>query len=197
MEISPLILDGGAVRLEALTAEHTKPLAAAAADGQLWKSTVTTIPGEDGMDAYVATALDAQARRIELAFAIVQKSSGRVVGTTRFYAIEPIDRHVEIGYTWLAASAQRTRVNTETKLLLLTHAFEQWGCIRVAFVTDVLNQASRSALVRIGAVQEGILRNHMIMPDGRYRDSVCFSIIAAEWPDVKLRLAAKLQPSRP
>jgi RimJ/RimL family protein N-acetyltransferase len=114
------------------------------------------------------------------------------VGTTRFYEIEPNDRRAAIGYTWLSASAQRTAINTEAKLLLLTHAFEHWQCIRVEFITDVLNQQSRAAILRLGAKQEGILRNHMIMPDGRIRDSVCFSIIAEEWPEVRTRLKSKL-----
>ncbi len=142
--------------------------------------------------AYVAAALDAQARGLELPFVIIRKSSGQVVGSTRFYAIERDHRRVEIGYTWLAASAQRTRVNTEAKLLLLTHAFEGWRCIRVGFVTDVLNKQSRAAILRLGAKQEGVLRNHMVMPSGRYRDSVFFSIIEAEWPEVKARLEAML-----
>ena len=112
-----------------------------------------------------------------------------VVGTTRFYDIEPNDRRVAIGYTWLSAGAQRTAVNTESKLLLLTHAFEYWRCNRVEFITDVLNQQSRAAILRLGAREEGILRNHMIMPNGRIRDSVCFSIIVEEWPEVKAWLA--------
>lgn len=118
--------------------------------------------------------------------------AGEVVGTTRFYEIVPIDRRVAIGYTWLSVSAQRTAVNTESKLLLLRHAFEHWQCVRVELITDVLNQQSRTAILRLGAKQEGILRNHMIMPNGRVRDSVIFSIIDSEWPEVKARLAAKL-----
>jgi len=118
--------------------------------------------------------------------------AGKIVGTTRFYDIVTADRKVAIGYTWLAKSAQRTPVNTEAKLLLLTHAFDNWGCVRVELITDVLNQQSRAAILRLGAKQEGILRNHMILPSGRIRDSVCFSIIDSEWPDVKARLAAKL-----
>jgi RimJ/RimL family protein N-acetyltransferase len=123
---------------------------------------------------------------------VVGTMGGEVVGTTRFYDIRPADRRVAIGYTWLSLSAQRTAVNTEAKLLLLTHAFEQWHCIRVELITDLLNQQSRTAILRLGAKQEGILRNHMIMPGGRIRDSVCFSIITEEWPEVKARLAARL-----
>jgi len=192
MEISPVILEGQHVRLEPLLPAHEEALIAAAADGELWNSTVTIVPTRATMAAYIATALEAQAQRRELPFVIIRKSSGQVVGHTRFYDIEREDRRVEIGYTWLAASAQRTRVNTQAKLLLLTHAFEVWRCIRVALITDVLNQQSRTAILRLGAKQEGILRNHMIMAGGRYRDSVCFSIIEAEWPEVKAGLEARL-----
>jgi RimJ/RimL family protein N-acetyltransferase len=115
------------------------------------------------------------------------------VGSTRFFHIDRDHRRVEIGYTWLAASAQKSEVNTESKLLMLTHAFERWNCIRVEFVTDVLNIQSRTAILRLGAKQEGVLRNHMIMPGGRYRDSVCFSIIEVEWPEIKSRLEARLE----
>jgi RimJ/RimL family protein N-acetyltransferase len=196
MEISPVILEGRHVRLDPLSPAHEEALIAAAADGELWNSTVTIVPTRATMAAYIASALESQARGRELPFVIIQKSSGQVVGTTRFYDIERNDRRVEIGYTWLAASVQRTVVNTEAKLLLLTHAFESWRCICVGFLTDVLNQQSRTAILRLGAKQEGILRNHMIMPGGRYRDSVCFSIIEAEWPEVKARLEAKLGESR-
>ena len=192
MEISPVILEDQHVLLEPLSPAHEESLNAAAGDGELWNSTVTIVPSRAGMAAYIASALQAQAQGRELPFVIIRKSSGQVVGHTRFYDIERNDRRVEIGYTWLAASAQRTEVNTEAKLLLLTHAFEVWQCIRVALITDVLNQQSRMAILRLGAKQEGILRNHMVMPGGRYRDSVSFSIIEAEWPEVKARLEAKL-----
>ena len=192
MEVSPIILEGRRVRLEPLSRASEAPLIAAASDGELWNSTVTIVPTPVTMAAYIATALDAQARGVELPFVITRKSSGKVVGSTRFYCIERDQRSVEIGYTWLAVSAQRTGVNIEAKLLLLTHAFEVWGCIRVGFVTDRLNEQSRTAILRLGAKQEGVLRNHMIMPGGRDRDSVYFSIIEAEWPEVKARLEAKL-----
>src|SRR5882672_10017704 len=190
MEISPVVLEGYVVRLEPLSAAHEESLIAAAGDGELWNSTVTIVPSRATMAAYIASALNAQAQGYELPFVIIRKSSGQVVGTTRFYFIDRDNRHLEIGYTWLSASAQRTGVNTEAKLLLLTHAFEGLRCIRVALVTDALNQQSRTAILRLGAKQEGTLRNHMVMPSGRYRDSVCFSIIEAEWPEVKARLEA-------
>lgn len=192
MEISPVILEGQHVRLEPLSPAHEESLIAAAGDGELWNSTVTIVPDRAATAAYIAAALNAQALGQELPFVIIRKSSGEVVGSTRFYSIERDNRRVEIGYTWLGVSAQRTRVNTEAKLLLLTHAFEVWGCIRVGFATDVLNQQSRTAILRLGAKQEGILRNHMVMPSGRYRDSVYFSIIEAEWPEVRAGLEAKL-----
>ena len=192
MEISPVILEGRHVRLEPLSPAHEESLIAAAGDGELWNSTVTIVPSRANMAAYIASALNAQAQGRELPFVIIQKPSGHVVGSTRFFHIEPDHRRVEIGYTWLSASAQRTAVNTEAKLLLLTHAFDSLRCIRVEFVTDVLNQQSRTAILRLGAKQEGVLRNHMVMPGGRYRDSVCFSIIEAEWLEVKARLEARL-----
>lgn len=191
MDISPVILEGQHVRLEPLSPTHEESLIAAASDGELWNSTVTIVPDQTNMAAYIAEALHGQAQGIQFPFVIVQKSSGQIVGSTRFYNIDQNNRGVEIGYTWLAASAQRTSVNTETKLLLLTHAFEVWKCIRVAFITDVLNHQSRTAIVRLGAREEGILRNHMIMPNGRVRDSVSLSIIESEWPEVKARLEAK------
>ena len=193
MEISPVILEGQYVRLEPLSAAHEKSLLAAAGDGELWNSTVTIVPSDATISAYISSTLKAQADGRELPFVIIRKPEGQVVGSTRFFHIERDHRRVEIGYTWLAASAQRTAVNTEAKLVLLTHAFEHWECIRVEFVTDILNHQSRAAILRLGAKQEGVLRNHMIMPSGRYRDSVCFSIIEADWPDVKAGLEAKIE----
>jgi RimJ/RimL family protein N-acetyltransferase len=192
LEIQPITLEGQHVRLEPLSMAHAEPLIVAAGDGELWNSTFTIVPSRDGMAEYLEAALAAQASGTELPFVIIRKSSGEVVGTTRFYDIHPQDRNAAIGYTWIAASAQRTPVNTEAKLLLLTHAFERWQTIRVEFITDVLNQQSRAAILRLGAKEEGVLRNHLIMPGGRIRDSVCFSIIEAEWPEVKTRLEAKL-----
>ena len=192
MEVSPVILEGQHVRLEPLSLAHQEALIAAAGDGELWNSTVTIVPSRETIASYIGTALNAQAQGHALPFVIIRKESGLVVGCTRFFHIERDHRRVEIGYTWLSASAQRTSINTEAKLLLLTHAFEFWRCIRVEFFTDFLNHQSRTAILRLGAKQEGILRNHMIMPSGRYRDSVCFSITEAEWPDVKARLKEKL-----
>lgn len=195
MNISPIVIEGEHVRLDPLTHAHEKPLVAAAGDGELWNSDFTVVPTPRTINSYIEAALTGLERGDELPFAIVSKRMGIVVGTTRFYEIVPADRRVAIGYTWLARSAQRTPVNTETKLLLLRHAFEYWNCVRVEFITDVLNQQSRDAILRVGARQEGILRNHMIMPGGRIRDSVFFSVIAEEWPEVKANLEERLAKS--
>ena len=192
MDVIPLTLEGEHVRLEPLTVAHQSALGLAAEDGELWKSTVTVVPSRSTMAGYLQTAFDAQAQGRELPFAIVRRPSGQVVGTTRYYNLNPGHRNAGIGATWLAASAQRPAVNTEAKLLLLTHAFETWQCLRIEFITDILNQPSRAALLRLGATQEGILRSHMLMPNGRIRDSVCFSIIRPEWPAIKARLPARL-----
>jgi len=193
MEILPVTLEGSHVRLEPLSTSHEESLLSAAGDGELWSSTITIVPSSETIAAYIGAALRGQMEGNTLPFAVIRKASGRVVGSTRFFHIDRDNRRVEIGYTWLAASAQRSEVNTESKLLMLTHAFERWNCIRVEFVTDILNVQSRAAILRLGAMQEGVLRNHMIMPSGRYRDSVCFSIIEAEWPEIKARLEARLK----
>lgn len=187
------------MRLDPLTLAHEKDLARAAADGELWNTDVTIIPKPDGMSDYIQAALKGLALGFELPFAIVRKgqSEDQIVGTTRFYEIFPNDRKAAIGYTWLSKSAQRTPVNTEAKLLLLTHAFETWDCVRVELITDVLNDQSRAAILRLGAKQEGILRKHLILPSGRVRDSVVFSIIDTEWPEVKASLVNRLHPSSP
>lgn len=192
MDLSPVILEGLHVRLEPLASTHRDPLVEAARDGELWNLNVTRVPSPERMAAYIDAALADRAKGHALPFAIVHRASGKVAGSTRFCSIEPADLRVEIGYTWLAAGFQRTAVNTEAKLLMLTHAFETWGCIRVEFMTDLLNDRSRGALLRIGAREEGVLRHHMIMADGRRRDSVCYSIIAPEWPAAKAALRARL-----
>lgn len=193
MEISPVTLEGEHTRLEPLSLAHQEALGAAAADGKLWNSIVTVVPSRETIAEYIGEALTAQQQGSELPFVIIQNATNRIVGTTRFYYIQPQQKSAAIGYTWIAASAQRTAVNTEAKLLLLTHAFEHWRCNRIEFITDVLNQQSRAAILRLGAKEEGTLRNHIIMPNGRVRDSVCFSIIIEEWPEVKTRLLNKLK----
>jgi len=195
------------VRLEPLTQAHAEPLIAAATDGELWNTQVTIIPKPEGMNDYIQFALDGLAQGTQLPFTIIRKAPivdrggnagappafDQIVGSTRFYEISPHDRKCAIGYTWLSKSAQRSPVNTECKLLLLTHAFETWQCVRVELITDVLNEQSRAAILRLGAKQEGILRRHLILPNGRVRDSVFFSIIDSEWPEVKERLQNRLR----
>lgn len=190
--VLPITVEGQHVRLEPLTLAREAALIAAASDGELWNTDVTIIPRAEGMREYIQFALDGLAQKNQLPFVIVNRQSERVVGSTRFYEISSNDRKAAIGYTWLAKSAQRTPINTEAKLLLLTHAFETWKLVRVELITDVLNEQSRAAILRLGAKQEGILRKHLILPSGRVRDSVVFSVTDEEWPEVKTRLIAKI-----
>ncbi|KVC49984.1 GCN5 family acetyltransferase [Burkholderia ubonensis] len=197
MTASPVLpeqptLTGEHVELQPLDASHAQALLAAADDGQLWNLRVTVVPGPDTIDAYLATALQGCAEGTVMPFAIVERATGRVVGSTRFWKIDRKNRKLEIGHTWLGESVQRSRVNTEAKWLLLTYAFETLRCVRVQFTTDELNEKSRAAILRLGAKQEGIVRHERIMPDGRKRNSVRFSIIDDEWPDVKARLRERL-----
>ena len=185
-------LTGQRVRLRPLTADDGPALVRAASDGELWQLRYTSVPSAATVDAYLRTALDAHAAGTALPFAIEPIATGEVVGCTRFFDLEPAHRGVEIGYTWIAASWQRSFVNTEAKFLLLRHAFEEMRCLRVQFTTDFINERSRAAIARLGAQQEGILRSHRIRADGTVRDSVRFSIVEAEWPEVKKRLLARL-----
>jgi RimJ/RimL family protein N-acetyltransferase len=190
----PTCLVGAVIRLDPLTERDAPALATVGAEGQLFTSTVTTVPGTvESAQAYVAEALAGQAAGRYLPFVIRLQTTGEVVGTTRFRAIALQHRRVEIGSTFLGLRVQRTAVNTEAKFLLLQHAFETWGCNRVEFLTDRLNTQSRAAILRLGATEEGILRQHMVMPDGRLRDSVIFSILLPEWPSIKTTLQAALQ----
>ena len=193
-----MTLCGRRVRLEPLDAErHRAGLEAAIADGDLSSLWVTTVPRPDQMDELFAAVEAATAAGTELAFATVDAETERVAGSTRFMAIDPIHRRVEIGSTFLAASYQRTHVNTEAKLLMLTHAFDVWDVNRVELLTDKLNERSRAAIVRIGAQPEGILRAHKAMPDGRIRDSAIYSIVRPEWPGVQAALTDRLRGSQP
>ncbi|MDQ7843669.1 MAG: GNAT family N-acetyltransferase [Armatimonadota bacterium] len=193
MDLRPVVLDGGHVRLEPLSADHLPALIEAGLDPDLWRWTTQVVRSPQEMAAYVAQALTEQAAGRALPFAIVARAAGRVVGSTRFGAIEPAHRRVEIGWTWIARPWQRTAVNTEAKYLMLRHAFESWHCLRVEFKTDALNLRSRQALRRIGAKEEGVLRSHLITATGRVRDSIYFSIIAEEWPAVRAHLEEKLR----
>jgi len=194
MDIRPVVLDGVHVRLEPLSLDHLRALIAIGLEPDLWRWTTQVVRTPEEMEEYVRGALAEQAAGRAVPFATVEKASGRVAGSTRFAAIEPLHRRVEIGWTWLAPPWQRTVLNTEAKFLMLRHAFERWGCVRVEFKTDVLNMRSRQALLRIGAKEEGILRSHIITATGRVRDTVYFSVTAPEWPAVRAALEAKLQP---
>jgi RimJ/RimL family protein N-acetyltransferase len=193
MKIERIVLEGRDVRLEPLERRHAAGLADAIRDGELWKLGVTVVPHPDELDGFFSHAENAFAEQRELTFATIDRKSGRIAGSTRFRAIEVKHRRAEIGFTFLGKSWQRSAVNTEAKYLMLKHAFETWGCNRVELLTDVLNAASRSAIVRIGGKEEGVLRSHMVMRDGRIRDSVAFSIIGGEWPFVKSALEAKMR----
>jgi RimJ/RimL family protein N-acetyltransferase len=185
-------LTGKTVELQPLQKEHAAQLLQAAADGELWKMKVTVIPGPDTVAQYIATALEGRANQTVMPFVIVRRDTGQIVGSTRFWKIDLANRKMEIGHTWLGSSIQRSGINTEAKLLLLTHAFEALQAIRVQFTTDELNEKSRAAILRIGAKQEGIVRHERIMPDGRKRNSVRFSIIDTEWDEVKAMLQQKM-----
>lgn len=189
MNIEKLSLIGVRVRLEPLAETHIPALASAVSDGCLWELPVTTVPHPRDLVSFVQNAHHKLLAQEELAFATIDRSTNTVIGSTRFRSIKREHRCLEIGFTFLARSWQRTHVNTEAKYLMLCHAFEQWNANRVEFVTDVLNTASRRAITRLGATQEGILRSHMVMPrDGRVRDSVLYSITRTEWPQVKQHL---------
>jgi RimJ/RimL family protein N-acetyltransferase len=180
------------VRLEPLTLSHVDALARVGLDPELWGWIPNPITSADEMHAYVLTALDEQQRGVALPFAIVDAASGEVIGSTRFANIDVRNRRLEIGWTWLARSHQRTRANTAAKRLLLGHAFDALGANRVELKTDALNEKSRNAIGRIGGVQEGILRQHVVCASGRIRDTVYFSILATEWPAVRRRLDERL-----
>ncbi|MFL9876245.1 GNAT family N-acetyltransferase [Paraburkholderia megapolitana] len=188
-------LVGTLVELHPLRSEHASGLLAAAADGELWNMSVTVVPGPTTMHAYIASALEGKRAGTVMPFVIVRRDTGALVGSTRFWKIDRANRKMEIGHTWLSESVQRSGVNTEAKLLLLTHAFEVMSAVRVQFTTDELNEKSRAAILRIGAKQEGIVRHERIMPDGRKRNSVRFSIIDSEWADVKTLLLHKIARS--
>jgi len=189
---APVQLEGHGIRLEPLTAGHGEGLAAAAADGQLWKLWFSSVPGPDQTTGYIAEALDGQRAGHMLPWAVRELETGAIAGSTRFHDIAvPVDR-VEIGYTWYASSWQRTHVNTACKLVLLTHAFEELGCKVVGFRTDNFNFASQKAIEALGARKDGVIRHHQARRDGTVRDSVMYSILVDEWPDVKRHLATRL-----
>ena len=193
MDVAPVILSGDRVSLEPMQKDHIPALCEIGLKRELWKWTLTDVCDVKAMEAYVQNALDDKAKGVSLPFVTRDNESNRIVGSTRFGNIDIPNRKTEIGWTWIAPESQRTFVNTEAKLLMLTHAFEFWKCIRVEFKTDALNTRSRAAIGRLGAKEEGVFRNHMITECGRFRDSVYFSIIESEWEVVKNNLTAMLK----
>jgi RimJ/RimL family protein N-acetyltransferase len=193
MIVAPVTLEGQQVRLEPLAKAHLGGLSEVGLDEELWRWIPTLVRTPEEMAAYIETALNEQERGISLPFALVEKATGRPIGSTRYGNIERTHHRVEIGWTWVARDWQRTAANTEAKYLLLKHAFETLGCMRVELKTDSLNERSRAAILRIGACEEGIFRNHMTTASGRIRHTVYFSIIDSEWPAVKARLQSMLK----
>ncbi|HYL65430.1 MAG TPA: GNAT family protein [Candidatus Methylomirabilis sp.] len=192
LAIAPVTLEGRHMRLEPLSHAHHADLVAIGLAEELWRWIPTAVRTPEEMSAYIDAALQDQARGVSLPFAQIERSTGRAIGSTRYGNIDRAHRRVEIGWTWIASAWQRSAINTESKYLLLKHAFETLGCIRVELKTDSLNERSRAAILRIGAREEGVFRNHMITASGRIRHTVYFSIVDSEWADVKARLQAKL-----
>lgn len=193
MDIEPVVLSGRVARLVPLSSAHIPDLYNFGRDASIWKyMRYGMIKTQQDMSAWVDELLRAQSAGTDLPFAVIHQDINRAIGSTRYLDIQPQNRSLEIGGTWYAVAYQRTAVNTECKYLLLRHAFEVLGCVRVQFKTDVRNLRSQQALERIGARQEGLLRNHMILPDGTLRSSVYYSIIDSEWPEVKEMLENKL-----
>jgi N-acetyltransferase len=198
IEVRPIVLEGGGIRLEPLTEEHHDALVAASADGRLWELWFTAVPPAEGMRAYVADALKGQRDGHMLPWAVRDTASGDVIGSTRYHDVLPAMDRVEIGYTWYAQSRQRTHVNTTCKRLLLGHAFDTLGCQVVGLRTDNFNFRSQRAIEALGARKDGVIRHWGLRRDGSVRDTVMYSILAAEWPDVRrhldLRLARHASP---
>lgn len=190
--MTPVTLEGRVVRLEPLTMAYAGRIAAAGLDPELWRITVTRLENEADVREYIQAALRDQQAGTALPFATILRENGSIVGSTRLANYDAANRRVEIGWTWIARPWQRTAVNTEAKYLMLQHAFETLGCIRVELKTDLLNEQSQRAIERLGAMREGVLRSHMIVHDGRRRDTVYYSILDSEWPRVKKTLAARL-----
>ena len=192
MDVKAVTLEGKRVRLEPMRSDHLDSLTHAGAFEELWKWTRDFAHTPDSMNTYVNEALHSAERGEAIPFVTIDKESGRVIGSTRFANIDRANRHVEIGWTWITPEFQRTHVNSEAKYLMLTHAFEVWGCARVELKTDVLNTKSRRAMLRMGATEEGTLRKHVLAYAGRWRDTIYYSVLDVEWPAVKARLASFL-----
>lgn len=195
--IEPVVLEGTHVRLEPLSIDHFEGLCEVGLDPELWRWTGNRVTHADDLRRYVVEALGLQGAGSAVPFATIDRASGRVAGSTRFAALRPEHRSVEIGWTWLGKTFQGTALNTEAKLLMMRHAFETWGCLRVELKTDVLNEPSRNAMKRIGCTEEGVLRSHIITESGRVRDTVYYSVLEGEWPGVKKHILELLQRRAP
>ena len=190
--LRPIVLEGDFVRMEPMTLEHHAGLTAVGLDPEIWRFTLVVVQTPEEMRGYMDAALELQRGGAALPFVTIERSSGRIVGSTRFGNYDPANRRIEIGWTWIAPRWQRTAINTEAKYLMLSHAFEKLHCVRVELKTDVLNTRSRKAMLRIGAKEEGVLRKHSLVWDGRYRDSIYYSILDDEWATVKQELEKML-----
>ncbi|MFT3779629.1 MAG: GNAT family protein [Ottowia sp.] len=195
--VEPVVLRDRGVRLEPLALSHEAGLAAAAADGELWKIRVTSVPEPQDTRAYVETALKMRAEGTRFAFAVLDEASGTVLGCTSYHDIAPALRRVEIGWTWYRQSAQRTHVNTTCKLMMMGHAFERLSCAVVGWRTDNYNFASQRAIERLGAKRDGVIRHHAPRRDGTVRDTVMYSMLAGEWPEARAQLLYLLQRYAP
>ena len=190
--IEPVTLTGSKVVLEPLAFEHLADIISAAKDGELWKLWFTSVPSPEKAEEYIKTALDLRGNAGWMPFVVRERTTNKIIGSTRYCNVDEVNQRLEIGYTWYSESYQRTPVNTEAKYLLLTHAFEKLDAIAVELRTHWHNHRSRAAIARLGAKQDGVLRNHQKSADGIYRDTVVFSIINLEWPAVKQSLMYKL-----
>ncbi len=191
--IEPVMLSGSNVILEPLSPEHLEGMIAAVKDGELWNLWFTSIPSPEKAEAYIKTGLDMRENAGAMPFIVRDRETNKIIGCTRYFNVDEVNQRLEIGHTWYSESYQRTAVNTESKYLLLSHAFEKLSAIAVEFRTHWHNHKSRAAIARLGAKQDGVLRNHAKSADGVYRDTVVFSIINLEWPAVRQSLLFKLK----
>lgn len=194
--VNPITLTGNGIQLVPLALEHEPGLRLAAADGELWNLRITSVPRPDETRIYIETALDNRKQGHRFAFAVIGETSGKILGSTSYHDILPDVKRVEIGYTWYAKSVQRTHVNTTCKLLLLSHAFDMLGCNVVGWRTDNFNFASQRAIERLGARKDGVIRGHYLRRDGTVRDTVMYSLLKGEWPEVREHLKYLLARNR-
>jgi RimJ/RimL family protein N-acetyltransferase len=193
MNVEPVVLEGDRVRLEPMQRDHLDALLEAGRYEELWRWTRSNATTRETMSAYMDEAFTEAGNGTALPFVTIDKPSQTIVGSTRFANIDHNNRRVEIGWTWISPHFQRTYINSEAKYLMLRHAFDVWDCVRVELKTDVLNEQSRNAMLRLGAIEEGVLRRHVMTYNGRFRDTIYYSILDHEWPAVRARLEARLR----